>query len=91
MERILNEKYHTNRCIINWFHQSENKLARIRSAATWVMRHLYYPINWMHRWPEYYLSMITFQGKGSDEHDDAQDATTGVAEKTGYEEDTWLY
>lgn len=91
VERILKEKYHTNRCIINWFHQSENKLARIRSAATWVMRHLYYPINWMHRWPEYHLSMLTFQGKGSDDHDDAQDATTGVAEKTGYEEDTWLY
>ena len=91
VERILKEKYHTNRCIINWFHQSENKLSRIRSAATWVIRHLYYPINWMHRWPEYHLSMLTFQGKGSDEHDDAQDATTGVAEKTGYEADTWLY
>lgn len=92
VERILKEKYHSNRCVINWFHQSENKLARIRAAATWIMKHLYYPLNWMYRWPEYYLAMVTYQGKGKDQHDDGPDATTGVAEKTGYEEENeWLF
>lgn len=78
--RILNSKYGSNRTKIKWFHQSENKIARILSNSTWVMDHIYYPVNWMDRWPEYYEAMMKYQREGKNEHDDAPDATTGVAE-----------
>ena len=78
--RILKEKYKSNKTRLKWFHQSENKVARILSNSTWVMDHIYYPVNWKDRWPEYYDSMMKYQKEGKNEHDDAQDATTGVAE-----------
>lgn len=78
--RLLKEVYKSNRTRIKWFHQSENKVARILSNSTRVMDHVYYPVNWMDRWPEYYESMVKYQREGKNAHDDAQDATTGVVE-----------
>ncbi|WP_154698249.1 phage terminase large subunit, partial [Clostridium botulinum] len=46
----------------------------------WVMDHIYYPKNWREKWPEYYDAMIKYQREGNNKHDDAPDATTGVAE-----------
>lgn len=65
---------------VTWFHQSKNKQARILSNATWVMQHIYFPANWADRWPEYYEAMRRYQRAGKNQHDDAPDATTGVAE-----------
>lgn len=81
VKRILQEKYQSNKTRINWFHQSKNKKARILSNATWVMDHIYFPVNWKDRWPEYYEAMNTYQREGKNQHDDAPDATTGIAEK----------
>lgn len=83
IERILREKYGTNRTRIRWFHQNKNKKARILSNATWVMDHIYFPVNWRDRWPEYYKAMTTYQREGKNQHDDAPDATTGIAENIG--------
>ncbi len=69
-----------NRCRIEWFHQSGNKRARILTNATWVQDHIYFPANWRDRWPEYYSAMARYQREGKNIHDDAPDATTGVAE-----------
>jgi predicted phage terminase large subunit-like protein len=80
VERILKEVLGSNKTRIKWFHQSKNKIARILSNSTWVMDHIYYPINWRDRWPEYYSAMIKYQRDGENKHDDAPDATTGVAE-----------
>ena len=44
------------------------------------MDHIYYPVNWKDKWPEYYEAMMKYQREGKNEHDDAPDATTGVAE-----------
>mgnify|MGYP004528925061 FL=1 len=71
----------SNRAKINWFYQSKNKAARILSNSTWVMSHVYYPVNWKDRWPEYYDAMTSYQKEGRNKHDDAPDATTGIAEK----------
>lgn len=76
----LKLKHKNHRCIIKWFHQSENKKARILSNATWVMEHIYYPANWRDRWPEYYKAMTKYQRSGKNAHDDAPDCTTGIAE-----------
>lgn len=83
VERILREQYGSNYCYINGFFQSANKQSRILSNSTWVMNHVYFPVNWKDRWKEYALSMIKYQKEGKNAHDDAQDATTGIAEKIG--------
>lgn len=80
VERILKEKFNSNKTKIKWFHQSKNKIARILSNATWVMDHIYYPVNWRDRWPEYYKAMTTYQREGKNKNDDAPDAITGIAE-----------
>ena len=80
VRRISEEQFKNFVTIIKWFHQSKNKKARILSNATWVMEHVIYPANWMHKWPEYYKTMVRYQRDGENKHDDAPDATTGVAE-----------
>lgn len=91
VERILKEEYFSNYTHIESFFQSANKAARIKSNATWVQDHIYYPRNWKNRWPEYYLAMKTYQANKKNKHDDAQDATTGICEKIDQSADTWLY
>lgn len=80
VKRILKEVYKSNKTIIKWFHQSQNKVARILSNSTWIMEHIYFPTNWKDRWPEYHNAMVKYQREGKNKHDDAPDATTGVAE-----------
>lgn len=80
VRRISEEQLKNFVTVIKWFHQSKNKKARILSNATWVMEHILYPSNWMHKWPEYYKAMARYQREGENKHDDAQDCTTGVAE-----------
>jgi predicted phage terminase large subunit-like protein len=80
IRRILEQEIGSNHTNVSWFHQSKNKVARIVSNSTWVMNHIYYPVNWRDRWPEYYKAMTTYQREGKNQHDDAQDATTGICE-----------
>ena len=70
VERILKEKYTSNRTRISWFHQSKNKQARILSNATWVMDHIYFPKNWVDRWPEFAKAILTYQKEGKNKYDD---------------------
>lgn len=81
VERILKEKYKSNKTKINWFHQSKNKQARILSNSTWVMDHIYFPKNWVDRWPEFAKAILTYQKEGKNKYDDGPDVLTGVAEK----------
>lgn len=83
VQRILRETYQSYLCVINWFHQTQNKQARILTNASWVQQHIYFPVNWADRWPLYYSAMNSFQKEGKNKNDDAPDATTGVAEKAG--------
>lgn len=81
IRRILQDTYKSNKTVINTFAQTKNKTARILSNSTWVMEHIYFPTNWKDRWPEYYRAMTRYQREGKNAHDDAPDATTGIAEK----------
>lgn len=81
VRRILQDTYKSNKTVINTFAQTKNKAARILSNSTWVMEHIYFPVNWKNRWPEYYRAMTRYQREGKNANDDAQDATTGIAEK----------
>jgi predicted phage terminase large subunit-like protein len=79
---ILMKKYKSNYTVVKWFHQSKNKIARIISNSTWIMNNMFFPNNWKNMFPEYYLDMCRYQKEGKNKHDDAPDATTGIAEKT---------
>lgn len=81
VRRILQDTYKSNKTVINTFAQTKNKVARILSNSTWVMEHIYFPVNWKDRWPEYYRAMTRYLREGKNAHDDAADATTGIAEK----------
>ena len=76
LEQVLNSNYTT----IRPFHQSQNKVARILTNATWIMEHVYYPYNWRDKWPDYYKAMVKYQRSGKNKNDDAPDCTTGIAE-----------
>ena len=81
VDKYLLEKFNSNHCKVRWFHQTQNKRARILSNATWVMEHIYFPVNWADRWPEFYKAITTYQKEGKNKHDDAPDVLTGIAEK----------
>ena len=83
VERIMKSVYSTNYTSIRPFTQSKNKAARILSNSTWVMEHVYFPVNWREKWRDYYEAMTRYQKEGKNAHDDAPDATTGIAEKIG--------
>lgn len=83
VERHLRQDFNSNYTIIHWFSQNKNKQARIYSNSSWVMEHIYYPEDWKNRFPEYYHAMLKYQREGKNKHDDAPDATTGIAEKLG--------
>lgn len=68
---------HTN---VRWFHQGENKVARILSNSTGVMNNIYFPINWEDKWPEFAKHLKHYVRTGKNEHDDAEDCLTGVYE-----------
>lgn len=75
--------------VFEGFHQSKNKEARIYSNASWIEQNVFFPSDWHNRWPSYYKAMKTYQAQGKNKHDDAPDATTGIAEtlsQTG-----WLF
>ena len=81
IRRILEKVYNSNRTKIVAFHQSKNKESRILSQATWVMDHIYMPTDWKERWKDFAKAILRYQREGKNEHDDAPDALTGVAEK----------
>ena len=69
-----------NHTTIKWFHQSNNKVARILSNSTSVMNNVYFPVNWQDRFPEFATDILKYQREGKNPHDDAPDALTGVYE-----------
>ena len=75
-------KLNNRHTVVDWFHNSENKIARILSNATGVMTNVFMPEDWETRFPEYYKEMSSYQREGKNKHDDAPDCTTGVYENT---------
>lgn len=67
-------------CAVEDFYQSQNKEARIYSNSAWIEQYVRFPSDWRTRFPEYYEAMTTYQKEGRNKHDDAPDATTGIAE-----------
>lgn len=79
VERLLRERGN-NHTAIKWFHQSQNKVARILSNSTGVMNNVLFPVNWQDLWPEFADAIRKYQKEGKNKHDDGPDALTGVYE-----------
>lgn len=69
-----------NHTVIKWFHQCENKIARILSNSTGVMNNVLFPVNWKDRWSDFARDLTKYQKEGKNAHDDAPDSLTGVYE-----------
>ena len=65
---------------VGWFTQTANKKARILTAAPWLCAHVLVPEHWADLWPEWWRHIVTFTADGHAEHDDAEDALSGVCE-----------
>jgi predicted phage terminase large subunit-like protein len=78
IDRIIYDKYKTRATTIRWFHESRNKEARILSASTGIMSHVYFPTNFRDKWPEAYLAMISYVRTGKNRHDDFPDCLSGL-------------
>lgn len=80
VERILWEKYRWRGTRFLPKNQRDNKTARMLTHSSFVEQHIKYPADFRRRWREYAQAMSRFQRKGKNAHDDAPDATTGLAE-----------
>lgn len=74
VERLIWENYHTKQVNIEWFHQSENKMARILTGATFIQNHVYFPEKWDKKYPEFYKAVMGFSKDGKNKHDDGVEA-----------------
>lgn len=68
------------KCSVTWFHQSKNKKTRILTNSTNVMEQVIMPEDWETRWPDFAKHIKKYQRKGKNDHDDAEDALTGIVE-----------
>ena len=83
VERIMRDKHHYYKCFIDMFFQSKNKKARILGASTWVQQHVIFPAGWEFKWAELHKDLMSYTKEGKMKHDDAEDALSGIYEKTG--------
>lgn len=81
VENILKNKHKDFRCTINWYHQSKNKIARILSNSSVVLKNVLMPADWRERFPDYFRDMNRYQRQGKNTHDDCADATTMIVER----------
>ena len=84
------KKLNNTHCNVQWFHQSQNKEARIFSNSASVMANVYYPENWIDKFPEFAEAMMRYQREGKNLHGDGPGCITG-----GYESPKplggWMY
>jgi predicted phage terminase large subunit-like protein len=70
------------KCIVNWFHQSLNKEARIVSNSAQVQVHVYFPEGWESRWGMFWKHLTGFKKNfRANAQDGAPDVLTGIIEK----------
>ena len=80
VERLLIEKYQSNKTDIRAIPQTHNKESRILASSAWVANHIYMPQNWRIRFPDFYRQVMNYQKKGKNEHDDAVDVLASIYE-----------
>lgn len=68
--------------VVSWFHQSNNKEARIFSESASVNEQIVFPEDWHIRWPEFYQHITNYKKVFKEnKFDDGPDVLTGIIEK----------
>lgn len=80
VERILRERLGSNKTVIESVPQTKNKESRILASSAWVQNHIYMPLGWKNRFPEFYKQIMSYQRKGKNAHDDAVDVLASIYE-----------
>lgn len=80
VERLLKEKFQTNRTHIVTKPQTQNKESRILASSSWVQNHVIMPPNWKKKYPEFFRQVMSYQRKGRNAHDDAVDVLAAIYE-----------
>jgi len=75
------EKLTDNHISIKWFHQKENKEARILTNSASVNRTMMFPTGWKTRFPEFYADVSRHKKNGKNKFDDGPDVLTMVYEE----------
>lgn len=73
---------------VEWFHQSENKAARIFSNSNKVNQLVHMPVGWENMWPVFAKHIKAYLKSGKNAHDDCADCITGVVENFGETNET---
>ena len=81
VKKILNDDLKYFNFEINDFYQGQNKLARIFSNAPIVMNDVYFPPYWQSLYSDISNHLSTYTKSGKNDHDDIEDALSGVAEE----------
>ena len=82
VQRILEER--DGDTDVRWFHQSQNKEARILTNAATIRNRVLMPPNWRSKYPEFAQHLLEFRKLfKANEHDDAPDCLTGCVERSG--------
>jgi predicted phage terminase large subunit-like protein len=64
---------------VEWFHQGENKEARILSNSSTVMHLVRLPADWARRWPDFHHNLVTYRRLfRANRWHDAADVLTGI-------------
>ena len=69
-----------NQTRINTVAQTKNKESRILTSSGWVEEHVYMPLNWRRKYPEFANQVLKYQRKGKNAHDDALDVLASIYE-----------
>lgn len=80
VETLLKEKLNTNKTIITSQTQTKNKESRILASSSWVQNHVYMPLNWRTKYPDFYKQVMSYQRKGKNAHDDSVDVLAAIYE-----------
>lgn len=77
----LSREYGNGKTVFITFTQTKNKNVRIFTRACEVNNLLIFPVGWERMWPEFASSLKAYRKEGSNAHDDAEDACTGIVER----------
>lgn len=87
VEKICRERgnYKTD---FSWYHEHENKDARIRTASSEVQNRIVFPKDWAVRWPKFYDHVTNYMLTGKNKYKDAPDVLSSMVEREPYG-DNW--
>lgn len=90
VERLLSEMGNTRTQVFDQA-QTHNKESRILASSAWVQNHVYMPLNWQHKYPEFYKQVMSYQRKGKNAHDDAPDVLAAIYEAVANTPEAKIY